>query len=190
MGGELGDEDRGSRRAGAGVVLAVLVLLAVGCQSWGGGKDLGPLSERDFDDLYLKRAVGTIIHEALTEANPEALRRFFPPSARSGVDCRAFYREVMGGPPGAYQPRFWEMKLLDIQYEEGRQRARTSLTLECADQRPGSGGAGKFIPLKLTWVKQAGDWYLEPTGRPVIRPGGAAPERQGQGDTGEIELIP
>ena len=162
MSAGLVDGRTGCRRAVAGVVLASLALLAVGCRSWGGGEDLGPLSGEDFDDLYLKRAVGTIIHEALSEANPGALRRFFLPSARSGVDCQAFHREIMGAPPGAYQPRFWEMKLLDVQYEEGRRRARTALTLECADQRPGSGGAGKFVPLKLTWVKQAGDWYLEP----------------------------
>jgi hypothetical protein len=164
--GPVGKRTRG-RWIVVGLASAALALLAVGCSSWGRGRDLGPLSGEDFDDLYLKRAVGTIIHEALSEANPGALRRFFLPSARSGVDCQAFYRKVMGAPPGAYQPRFWEMKLLDVQYEEGRQRARTALTLECADQRPGSGGAGKFVPLELTWVKHAGDWYLESPGAEV-----------------------
>jgi len=141
-------------------------MAGVGCSSWSRGKDFGPLSAEEVEFLCLKRGVELIIHEVLNQAEPEALRRFFPPSARRGVDCRAFYRGIMGAPPGAYQPRFWDMKLLEIQYEEGRQRAQTSLTIECVDQTPGSGGAGRFVPLKLTWVKQAGNWFLEPPTTP------------------------
>ena len=131
----------GCQRLVAGAALAVLVMAGVGCRSWSRGKDLEPLSAEEVELLYLKRSVELIIHEVLNQTEPEALRRFFPPSARRAADCQAFYREIMGAPAGAYQPRFWEMKLLDVQYEEGRRRARTSLTLECADQRPGSGGA-------------------------------------------------
>jgi len=162
MGSGPADERRRARRAVAGLASVALALLAVGCSSWGRGRDLGPLSAEDFDDLYLKRAVGMVIHEALSESDPAALERFFPPGDRSQVDCQGFYREIMGARPGVYQPRFWEMKTLDIEYGQARQRARTNLTLECVDLTPGSGGAGRFIPLGLTWLKQAGDWYLEP----------------------------
>jgi len=166
----LADQRRRPWLATAGLALVVLVLVGVGCRSWGRGKDFEPLSAEEFDNLYLKRALGLLIHEALTEASPEALRRFFPPSVQSQVDCQAFYEQVMGAPPGVYQPRFWDMKLLEIQYTQARTRARTSLTMECADLRPGAGGAGRFVPLALDWVKQTGSWYLEPP------PGAVTPE--------------
>jgi hypothetical protein len=68
----------------------------------------------------------------------------------------------MGAAPGVYQPRFWDLKLLEIRYLEGRQQARTRLTVECTDVRRGTGGGGKFIPLELDWVKQGGGWFLAP----------------------------
>ena len=152
----------GCQRLVTGAALAVLVLAGVGCSSSLPGKDFGPLSAEEVEFLYLKRGVELIIHEVLAQAEPEALRRFFPPSARRAVDCQAFYRQVMGADPGVYQPRFWDMKALQIQLEPEGQRARTSLTIECADLRPGSGGAGRLVSLALTWVKQAGNWFLEP----------------------------
>ena len=147
----------------------VLLLLVAGCAASGGGKAppgrFGRLSDKDADDLFLKGAVGLLIHEALTEGNPEALRRFFPPDVRSSVDCAAFYRRVMGAAPGVYQPRFWDTKLLEIRYLEGRQQAQTRLTVECTDVRRGAGGGGKFIPLELDWVRQGGGWFLAPSAR-------------------------
>ena len=146
----------------AGAALAVLVLAGVGCRSSSRDKDFGPLSADEVEFLYLKRGVELIIHEVLTEGEPEALRRFFPPSARRGADCEAFYRGIMGAPPRVYQPRFWDMKALAVRFEPEGERAHTSLTIECADVRPGSGGAGRFVSLELTWVKQGGNWFLEP----------------------------
>lgn len=152
----------GCQRLVAGAALAVLVMAGVGCRSSLRGKDFAPLSAEEVEFLYLKRGVELIIHEVLNQAEPEALRRFFPPSARRAVDCQAFYQGIMGVPPGVYQPRFWDMKALQIQFEPEGERARTSITIECADLRPGSGGAGRLVSLDVTWVKQAGNWFLEP----------------------------
>ena len=152
----------GCQRLVAGAALAVLVMAGVGCRSSLRGKDFEPLSAEEVEFLYLKRGVELIIHEVLNQAEPEALRRFFPPSARRAVDCQAFYRGIMGAPPGVYRPRFWDMKALQIQLEPDGERARTSITIECADLRPGSGGAGRLVSLALTWAKQAGNWFLEP----------------------------
>lgn len=148
------------------VALLVLVLLVVGCPA-GGGKELGPLGDKDADDLFLKSAVGLFIREVLTEGNPEAVRQFFPPDVRSSVDCAAFYRELTGAPPGTYQPRFWDTKLLGIRYLDGGRRAHTSLTVECTDIRRGARGGGKFLALELDWVKQGGGWYLVPPPAPA-----------------------
>jgi len=154
------------------LILAVVALAGAACRSWGRGKDFEPLSAEDFDAVYLKNALGMIIHEVLSEDNPEALRRLFPPEARSQVDCQAFYQQMMGAPSGVYQPRFWDMKLLEVDFEDGGQRAQTKLTVECMDARPGSGGAGRFIPLELRWVKQGGKWYLQPPTVTVKSEGG------------------
>lgn len=152
----------GRQRLVAGAALAVLVMAGVGCRSWSRGKDFGPLSAEEVEFLYLKRGVELIIHHVLIEGKPEAVLQFFLPSVRDQVDCRAFYRQVMGADPGVYQPRFWDMKDLQIQFEPDGQRARTSITIECADLTPGSGGAGRLVNLDVTWVKQAGNWFLEP----------------------------
>jgi hypothetical protein len=138
---------------------ALALLLVVGCAG-GEKKEAGPLGEKDSDDLSLKTAVGLLIHQVLTEGNPEALRQFFPADVRAEVDCAAFYQRVMGAPPGAYQPRFWDMKLLEIRYLQGEGRAQTRLSLECTDVRRGAGGAGKFVSLELDWVKQGAHWLL------------------------------
>ena len=68
---------------------------------------------------------------------------------------------LVGAPPGVYQPRFWDMKLLETRYLEGGRQAHTRLSLECTDLRPGARGGGKFLPLELDWVKQGGNWFLE-----------------------------
>ena len=149
-------------RRGLPAAALVFLLLVAGCVASGGGKGYGPLSDKDADDLFLKGAVGLLIHEALTEGNPEALRQFFPPDVRSSADCAAFYRRVMGAAPGVYQPRFWDTKLLEVRYLEGRREAQTRLTVECTDVRPGTGGGGKFIRLELDWVRQGRGWFLAP----------------------------
>ena len=164
---------RGLRGAGVLGLVAVVVVAGGGCGSWGRGKDFEPLSAEEFDDLYLKNALGVLIHQVLAEAEPEALRRFFPPDARQAVDYGAFYRQLVGAPPGVYQPRFWDMKLLKIEYSRGRTQARTRLTLEYADLRPRAGGAGRSLPLRLTWTKQAEHWYLKPP--PAAAPTEAGP---------------
>jgi hypothetical protein len=114
------------------------------------------------DDIFLKSAVGQLIREVLTEGNPEALRQFFPADVRSTVDCAGFYRQLMGAAPGTYQPRFWDTKLLEVRYLDGRHGAHTSLTLECTELRRGAAGGGKFLPLELDWVKQGQNWFLVP----------------------------
>lgn len=153
---------RGSARGLGALMLVVVLASAGGCRSWGRGKDFEPLSAEEFDDLYLKNAVGVLIHQALAEADPEALRPFFPPEVRREVDCEALYRRLVGAPPGLYQPRFWDMKTLRIEYDAGRTQARTHLTLEYADLRPGAAGAGRTLPLNLTWIRQGEHWYLKP----------------------------
>jgi len=147
---------------GGGLAAAALalVLFVAGC---GGAevKGAGPLGGTELDDLSLRNAVGLLVHEVLTEGNPEALRQFFPPDVRGTVDCAAFYQQVVGAPPGVYQPRFWDMKLLETRYLEGGRQAHTRLSLECTDLRPGARGGGKFLPLELDWVKQGGNWFLQ-----------------------------
>jgi hypothetical protein len=157
----------------AAAALAVMLLVA-GCSGAGarqpdagGAKQAGPLSDKDVDDLSLKSAVGLVIREVLTEGNPQALRQFFPPDVRSSADCAAFYRQLVGAPPGTYQPRFWDTKLLEVRYLDGRRTAHTSLTVECTELRPGAGGGGKFLSLELDWVKQGHDWFLAPVSRPA-----------------------
>jgi len=144
----------------ASAAALALVLLVAGCAGGGEAKEATPLGGTGRDDLALRNAVGLFIHEVLTEGNPEALRQFFSPDVRSTVDCAAVYQRVMGAPPGVYQPRFWDMKLLEIRYLEGGRQAHTRLSLECSDLRREARGGGKFVPLELDWVKQGENWFL------------------------------
>ncbi len=151
----------GPRRSLAILVVLVLVV-AVGCQTWGQGSQYAPLSEEETDNLYLKLAVDRLIHEVLSEFNPQALRWYFPPASREQVDCDALYQQLMGAEPGVYQPRFRDMRTLKVTYHQDRQRADTEVVIECTDRRPGSGGTGKFISLKLNWIRVADKWFLKP----------------------------
>jgi len=159
-------------RRWAVAALALVVLISSGCSSWGRRTEAAPLSREDFDQVYLRSALKELIHDVFTEGDPGALNRFFPPKLRGRVDTEAMYRRLVGAPPGVYQPRFWDAGGVEVSIDETGTRAGTRVRIEFLDTRPGSGGAGRYITINLTWSKQGGTWYLAPL-PDTARPGNA-----------------